>query len=135
MNQLYEMLEHDHEEVKQMFKEAINNNDTSKFSQIKKELQIHFEGEEKYFYPRAKKVDKELVEHGIEEHEEAKGMIRELDKLEKDDRQFMSKLKDAIEHHVQEEENKLFPETQKEISDSETTQIAKDIEEEKSKKM
>lgn len=138
MNKLYEMLEHDHEEVKQMFAESLKNNDTSKFSQIKKELMIHMEGEEKYYYPKAKKVDKELVEHGIEEHEEAKELIRELDRLGKNDGKFMpimKELKESVEHHVNEEENKLFPETEKELDDDENTKIAEKIEEEKSKKM
>lgn len=138
MNQLYELLEHDHREVKRMFKEAVEKEDTSKYNQIKKELEIHFEGEEKYFYPEAKKVDEELVQHGIKEHEEAKGMIKDLDKLDKGDTQFMTKLKelkDAVEHHIKDEEEKLFPETQKEISDNKSTEIAKKIEEEKSKSM
>ena len=135
---LYNMLEHDHKEVKSMFKEAVENEDTSKFGEIKKELQIHMMGEEKYYYPKAKKADKELVEHGIEEHEEAKGLIKELDKLGKNDGQFMPKLKElrkSVEHHVEEEENKLFPKSKKTLKDDEEKEIATKIEEEKSKMM
>ncbi|MGZ7119365.1 MAG: hemerythrin domain-containing protein [Methanobacterium sp.] len=135
---LYEMLEHDHEEVKGMFKEAVENKKPSKYGEIKKELQVHMKGEEDFYYPKAKKADKGLVEHGIEEHEEAKGLIRELDRLGENDGQFMPKLKelkDSVEHHVDEEENKLFPKSKDTLSDDEEEQIATKIEEEKSKMM
>ncbi|MGB9980098.1 hemerythrin domain-containing protein [Methanobacterium sp.] len=135
---LYDMLEHDHEEVKQMFQDALENEDTSKFQEIKKELEIHMKAEESYYYPKAKKADKELVEHGIEEHEEAKGLIKELDKLHGNSKEFMPKLKElkeSVEHHVEEEEGKLFPKTQKTLDDKEEKQIATKIEEEKSKMM
>ncbi|WP_414468513.1 hemerythrin domain-containing protein [Methanobacterium sp. ACI-7] len=137
-DKLYGMLEHDHEEVKQMFKDALQNEDTSKFREIKKELEIHMMGEERFYYPKAKKADKELVQHGIEEHEEAKGLIKELDQIPDDSSKFMSKLKElkeAVEHHVEEEEGKLFPKTQKTLDDNEEKQIATQIEEEKSKMM
>jgi len=135
---LYDMLVHDHEEVKGMFKEAMDKNDTSKFPQIKKELEVHMMGEEEFYYPKAKKVDNKLVKHGIEEHEEAKQLIRELDRMKKDDDQFMPKfkeLKDSVEYHVQEEESKLFPETKESLSDDDEKEAAQKIEEEKSKMM
>ena len=135
---LYEMLEHDHEEVKEMFKEAINNEDPSKYKEIKKELEVHMKGEEDFYYPKAKKADKDLVEHGIEEHDEAKSLIKELDRLGKNDGQFMHKLKelkDSVEHHVDEEEHKLFPKSKDTLSDNEEKKIAEKIEEEKSKMM
>jgi iron-sulfur cluster repair protein YtfE (RIC family) len=135
---LYEMLEHDHEEVKEMFKEAIENEDPSKYKEIKKELEVHMKGEEDFYYPKAKKADKDLVEHGIEEHEEAKSLIKELDRLGKNDGQFMPKLKelkDSVEHHVDEEEHKLFPKSRDTLSDNEEKEIAEKIEEEKSKMM
>lgn len=135
---LYEMLEHDHEEVKEMFKEAIENEDPSKYKEIKKELEVHMKGEEDFYYPKAKKADKDLVEHGIEEHEEAKSLIKELDRLGKNDGQFMPKLKelkDSVEHHVDEEEHKLFPKSKDTLSDNEEKKIAEKIEEEKSKIM
>jgi len=135
---LYDMLVHDHEEVKGMFKEAMDKNDTTKFPEIKKELEVHMMGEEEFYYPKAKKVDKKLVEHGIEEHEEAKQLIKELDRMDKKDSQFMSKLKelkDSVEHHVEEEESKLFPETKESLSDDDEKEAAQKIEEEKSKMM
>ncbi|MGF7119563.1 hemerythrin domain-containing protein [Methanobacterium oryzae] len=135
---LYGMLIHDHEEVKGLFQETISKNDTSKFPEIKKELEVHMMGEERFFYPKAKKVDKELVEHGIEEHEEAKQLLKELDKMDTGSSKWMSKfkeLKDAVEHHVDEEESKLFPETKRSLSDNEEKEAAQSIEKEKSKMM
>lgn len=135
---LYGMLIHDHKEVKSLFEETLKNSDPSKFSEIKKELEVHMMGEEKFYYPKAKKVDKELVEHGIEEHEEAKQLLKELDKMDTGSSKWMSKfqeLKNSVEHHVDEEESKLFPETKRSLSDNEEKEAAKSIEKEKSKMM
>ncbi|MDI6723312.1 MAG: hemerythrin domain-containing protein [Methanobacterium sp.] len=135
---LYGMLVHDHEEVKGLFEETISKNDTSKFPEIKKELEVHMMGEEKFYYPKAKKVDKKLVEHGIEEHEEAKQLLRELDKMDTGSSKWMSKfkeLKESVEHHVEEEEEKLFLETKESLSDNEEMEAAQNIEKEKSKMM
>lgn len=135
---LYRMLIHDHEEVKGLFQETISKNDTSKFPEIKKELEVHMMGEEKFYYPKAKKIDKELVEHGIEEHEEAKQLLKELDKIDTGSSKWMSKfkeLKESVEHHVDEEESKLFPESREGLSDNEEKVAAQKIEEVKSKMM
>jgi len=51
-------------------------------------------GEEKFYYPKAKKIDKKLVEHGIEEHEEAKQLLRELHKMDTGSSKWMSKFKE-----------------------------------------
>jgi iron-sulfur cluster repair protein YtfE (RIC family) len=135
---LYEMLEHDHEEVKNLFNEAIKNEDTSKYNEIKQELEVHMKGEEEYYYPKARKADEKLVEHGIEEHEEAKDLIKDINRLGENDTQFMPKLKelkDAVEHHIDEEEKKLFPKSKEVLADNEEKGIAEKIEEEKSKMM
>lgn len=80
----------------------------------------------------------DIVEHGIEEHEEAKGLLKELDKMDTGNSQWMPKfkeLKDSVEHHVEEEEEKLFPKTKKTLSDNEEKEAAQNIEKEKSKMM
>lgn len=135
---LYGMLIHDHEEVKGLFQETISKKDTSKFPEIKKELEVHMMGEEKFYYPKAKRVDKELVQHSIEEHEETKKLLKELDGMDKRTNQWMSKfkeLKEAVEHHVEEEESKLFPESREGLSDNEEKEAAQKIKEVKSKMM
>ena len=135
---LYGMLVHDHEEVKGLFKETMDNKNANQFPKIKKELEVHMTCEEKFFYPKAKKVDAELVQHGIEEHEEAKKLLKELNSMDKGSNQWMSKfkeLKEAVEHHVDEEESKLFPESREGLSDNEEKEAAQNIEKEKSKMM
>ena len=95
-------------------------------------------GEEKYFYPKAKKADQQLIQHGIEEHQEAKQLLSELENLKTDDTKWMSKfeeLKKSVEHHVQEEETKVFPKTKKALSNEEEQEAAQNIEKEKSKMM
>ena len=138
MLNLYDMLKQDHKNVKQMLDQTITNKDPSQFPKIKKELEVHMTGEEKFFYPKAKKADEKLIQHGIEEHEEAKQLLNELENLKTEDTKWMSKfkeLKDAVEHHVQEEETKVFPKTKQSLSDEEEKEAAQNIEQEKSKMM
>ncbi|MGB9978235.1 hemerythrin domain-containing protein [Methanobacterium sp.] len=135
---LYEMLEHDHAKVKQLFKEYIENEDISKYNEMKKELVVHMKGEEEFYYPKAKKADEDLVEHGIEEHEKVRSLIGALGQLGENDGEFMAKLRElkmAVEHHVDEEEHKLFPKSKDTLSDNEEKEIVEKIEEEKSKAM
>jgi hemerythrin-like domain-containing protein len=52
------------------------------------------------------------VLESLEEHSNVKAMLKKIDKIEGNDETFDAKiktLKELISHHVQEEENELFP--------------------------
>ena len=102
-NGLYETLEHDHEKVKRLFNEYIENEDISKFNEMKKELAVHMKSEEDFYYPKARKADESLVKHGIEEHKRIRNLIGALGQLGENDGEFMAKLRQlkmSVEHHV-----------------------------------
>ena len=135
-NGLYEMLEHDPEKVKMLFNEYIENEDVSKFNEMKRELAVHMKSEEDFYYPKARKADESLVKHGIEEHNGIRSLIGALGQLGASDGEFRAKLmelKMSVEHHVDEEEHKLFPESKDVLSDNEEKEIARMFEEKKSK--
>src|SRR6185437_8341022 len=77
-------------------------------------LLIHMHIEEAILYPAALEALKEdaLVDEAIVEHKAAKDLIRHLGETQDDAAMFDAKTKvlsEQIRHHVDEEENKLFP--------------------------
>jgi hypothetical protein len=76
---------------------------------ICQELVIHTMLEEEIFYPALRgKVDQDLLEEAFVEHDSAKLLIREIEDSYADEAYYGAKvhvLKEAIEHHVEEEED------------------------------
>ncbi len=135
-NNVYELLKNDHDNIKGLLKEAIQNNDPSQFSKIQKEWESHMLGEEIYFYPAIRKEETFAVLERYEEHELGKKLIYELDKLDKDDEHWMPKmgvLQEIIELHINEEESEIFPKAKKLISKEKEKQILRQISDEKSR--
>jgi hypothetical protein len=107
----------DHQEVKSIFKQLIKSEDSSKRKELCGELQEeivpHMKAEEKAVYPRLmdKKRSKEHALEGLEEHHAAEMVLKELLALDPGDERFKAKatvLKEMIEHHIKEEEDKIF---------------------------
>lgn len=114
-----ELLKADHQVVADLFKD-VEGSDESKhaaiFKRIKAELDTHAHIEESIFYPKLKaEGKKELVDitlEGIEEHRQVKMFLKELDALSDTSEKFEPKLKvlmEDVEHHVEEEEETMFP--------------------------
>lgn len=111
------LLKADHDKFKKLF-EQVENTDESKhqmlFEKIKAELEVHTHIEEVILYPKMKEFKelKDIVLEGVEEHHQVKVLIREIDNLVGDSEKFEPKLKVIIEdteHHIEEEEEKMFP--------------------------
>jgi Hemerythrin HHE cation binding domain len=117
MNAL-ELLKQDHQEVKELFKEAEGaegKQKTEVFAKIKKALETHTRIEEGIFYPTMEKKEelKDMVLESLEEHKQVKTLLKEMDALVSDSEKFEPKLKvlqENVEHHAEEEEEgKMFP--------------------------
>src|SRR5438132_8341595 len=110
------LLKTQHQEVKGLFKRIEKAEEDDKqdlFEQLADALAVHANIEEKHFYPatRSARTD-ELLQEAVEEHLAAKRTIADLMEMSPGDAQFDAKctvLKEQIEHHVEEEENELFP--------------------------
>jgi hemerythrin superfamily protein len=118
MPSIVEILKNDHRLVESLFarlekapkgveREAI-------FDELSSEFDVHASAEETAVYPRLEKEPelKGLVEHSFEEHNVARELIMQAQRIEPSSEAFLAaikKLKGAIEHHVREEEEKLFP--------------------------
>jgi hemerythrin-like domain-containing protein len=139
---VYQLLKQDHEKAKQLFDKLGNTSDGAEktrerlFAQLKQELELHAEVEEKHFYPalRNNKETKDLVAEALEEHKEMKMALKDLDAAEKTDDSWAKKLaelKANVEHHVEEEETELFPLAQKVLDSTKAEEITQAVQKEK----
>jgi hemerythrin superfamily protein len=136
MNAL-EILKQDHQKVKGLFQAATKATDQTKrkdlFNQIDTELEIHAHIEETVFYPAIEDLEelKDMVAEALEEHQEAKKLLDELEQLGAESHDFGSKLQqliEAVEHHVQEEEGEMFPKIRELFDEDELEQLGKELE-------
>jgi iron-sulfur cluster repair protein YtfE (RIC family) len=87
-------------------------------SDLANDLAAHMAIEQTIFYPAAKKLDPEMVSEAYQEHAIAELALKRLLATESDDPTFKAKvtaLKELIEHHVEEEEEELFPKIEKKM--------------------
>lgn len=109
-------LEQDHRYVKQLMQRYLSTRDQQVKQQAGPEictaLELHSALEETVFYPRVQEVDTSLVDHCVDEHQEADQLVRQLRGLDagtQDYDDLMQQLHDAVMAHIQEEESQLFP--------------------------
>ncbi len=117
-----QMLVHDHRRVDQLYERlrsagAAGRADDQKqiAEEIIAELSVHATVEEQVLYPASRDALAEgdsLVDESLHEHQEMKEILADLDGAAPDDPGFsenFEKLMGELRHHVEEEENELFP--------------------------
>ena len=110
-----ELLKNDHRQVEKLFDGLMKSKgDVSLFKELDQALTVHAEIEEKIFYPAAKNVEptRDLVLESIEEHKQIKMVLGDLEQTDKSTDEWragLKVLKEDVMHHVEEEENELFP--------------------------
>lgn len=129
MESIYDILSSEHRQVADLLQQAMLDGSKETFFKIKAKTDPHLLGEEKFFYPvlQQKEELSDLVNHAFEEHNQIKSISSELESMNAGDQNWSSKVKelnDAVTHHVQEEENKVFPKAQKSITQDKAQQIA-----------
>jgi len=115
------LLKRDHRAVEEMFDDFEELDDqTAKgklAQQICTALKVHTQLEEEIFYPAARQAigDDDLLDEALVEHAGAKHLIAEIEKMKPGDDLFDAKvtvLGEQIRHHVEEEEEELFPDVE-----------------------
>lgn len=112
------ILKNDHDRVKQLFEDFAGADAQRKPAiarTICQELKVHAQIEEEILYPTARNAidEVDLVDEAVEEHAEAKQLIAEIEAAGSDAREIdgrVEELREAIDHHVEEEETEMFPE-------------------------
>lgn len=135
-----EVLIKDHDKVKALFAQIEQGATPTKaktlFNQIYHELSIHAVIEEQVFYPALAKYKQfsSLLKDAYKEHAEVKrqlGEIASLDSASSDWQEKVMKLKGDIEHHVKDEEEKLFPKVRETVDAKVLTELGKELKEAK----
>jgi Hemerythrin HHE cation binding domain len=115
------MLIADHKKVRKLFSEFkrlhVEGSDEAKSAvvqQVCNELIIHAEIEAEIFYPAVRKAikDSDLMDEVLVEHAEATNLIAQLQDMHGEYELYDAKvtvLAEQIEHHVRDEEGKMFP--------------------------
>jgi Hemerythrin HHE cation binding domain len=117
---LFELLKTDHRRVKELFSQFEKADKQTKIGiaeEILIQLEIHTAIEEELVYPAIRDAidNEDLVDEAKEEHHVAKLLIKELRKMKAGEDDFATKfkvLKEIIHHHVEEEEQEMFPQTE-----------------------
>ncbi|HXF78510.1 MAG TPA: hemerythrin domain-containing protein [Usitatibacter sp.] len=117
-----ELLTNDHRNVEDLFSryedEKDGDEDTRRqlAQKICAELKVHTQVEEELFYPFLREAleddDMDLVEEAQVEHNGARDLIEQIEAAGEIDAEYNAKVKvlgEYVKHHVNEEENEVFP--------------------------
>lgn len=132
---IIDLLKQDHEKARYLFDklQKSGRRETATlqklFSQLEEELQIHMEGEERFFYTALEQHEeaREKVLEAYEEHQVAKTLLGTFNSLAVDDERWGAKLRvlnEVIEHHLQEEEKEIFKLARKELERNQLIEMA-----------
>ena len=103
------------------------------FEELKAELSAHETAEERCFYVPLMQHDEsvDLSRHAIAEHHEMDEMVEHLEQLDPHAAEWQEccrKLCDKIGHHLQEEEQKFFPQAGEVLGEEQKLALARDYE-------
>jgi hemerythrin superfamily protein len=138
----FELLKADHRKVEQLFTQLESASGKGKlevFAQIKTELELHTHIEEKVFYPALEEPEEthDLALEAYEEHAVVKDLLKQLGRARTANDEWEAKakvLQENVEHHVEEEENELFPKAESALGEEELEELGDLMEAEKARK-
>jgi len=129
-----QLLTEDHDHVKKMLEElddtterAIKTREQT-FAELQSELEVHEAIEEEIFYPALKEHSKtrDIALEGYEEHHVVDTVIAEMGDVPVSDETWTAKfavMKENLEHHIEEEEQDMFPKARKVFDQQELDQL------------
>jgi predicted regulator of amino acid metabolism with ACT domain len=133
---IFEALRQEHEIQRHLVAKLVETHgDTEErkkiFEQLKHELKIHANAEERHFYiPLIKKdLTQEKARHSVAEHHEMDELIEQLEDTEMDASNWLKiakELEHKVIHHLDEEEQEVFQMAGKALTDNQKTSLAED---------
>jgi iron-sulfur cluster repair protein YtfE (RIC family) len=137
MPTIFEALKRDHRKVRdELRKISATTSRATKtrqrlFSQIESELEVHTRFEEQVFYPKVRKVPGLMgkISEALHEHDEAKTMLDKLSRMDKTSKEFdetLKELRQALDHHIKEEEQEMFPKAREGIARDDAEAMAEE---------
>jgi hemerythrin-like domain-containing protein len=124
------LLESQHRKVEALFKKLENgrSDPVTVLEELANSLAAHMAIEQEIFYPKVKEIDSDVINESFEEHAVAELALKRLLMTDPEEEAFMARvttLKELIEHHVEEEEQELFPAVEKKVDEDELNQLGK----------
>lgn len=124
------LLERQHRKVEALFKklESGRSDPGPVLEELANSLAAHMAIEQDIFYPAIREVDSDMVNESYEEHSLAEVALKRLLATDPEDEAFQARvtaLKELIEHHVEEEEQELFPEVAKALGEDTLNTLGK----------
>ncbi|PZU15156.1 MAG: hemerythrin [Sphingobium sp.] len=126
---IFDRLKQDHDQHRQLFAKMDEAKDDADrleklFDQFKVEVKAHAAAEEETLYATmlAKPDLREDAQHSVSEHKEIEDYLEEMEdqKFNGDEwRKTFAQLKKRYLHHIEEEEEEMFPDAAKDLSDKE----------------
>lgn len=142
---IFEDLKADHNRHREMLAklgETVGDSDERKalFEALRKELQAHAAAEEESLYATmlANPDLRDDARHSVSEHKEIDDFLGELIDIEMSSGAWLTKFKAMRErylHHIEEEEDEMFPSAEKTLDDQTERKIAKVFEARKPKEL
>jgi hemerythrin superfamily protein len=135
---IFEHLKEEHDKVKGLFSQMTEKGrDDRLLEQLMAELDGHMDAEEEVVYMHFEQEEPTRIKvlEGYEEHRAARRTLAELQRTD-DDEKWEAKLKvlsEMIQHHVEEEEEAMFPEARKLIDQQQAEDMLRRFEEQKEK--
>ena len=136
MGDVTEMLETDHREAEDLFAKIKSTNGAARAGLVSKladALKLHMQVEESIVYPAiANLVDggDEMVDEARTEHEGARKVLADVEKLSPNEPGFdgaLEMLEAGISHHVEEEEDEVFPKFRESVSAEELNDLGEKV--------
>lgn len=130
--QIYDTLKKEHQELRQLLDRLITageeNTRSELISQVRDALVPHARAEEAVFYNSLREFDraKEKIGHSFKEHMKAETLLRTMqvkEKIAANWEKSARDLKEAIEHHIAEEEGEIFGYARQFFTEQEATMM------------
>lgn len=129
------LIEADHRKVEQLFEQAEKASGKQlydSFGNLYTELNLHARAEELSIYPAMQeyKETKKFIEEAEAEHEQAEVLLEQMKQMKLDDpafRNMLQELKAAVQHHVEEEENEVFPAVRKCMDEQQLMELGQEF--------
>lgn len=128
-----ELLEQQHREVEQIFDmlQKDEGDRAEALRELASKLAAHMRIEEEIFYPRSREIAQDMILESLEEHTLAAFALKRLAEIDPQHESFQAKLKalqDIVLHHVEEEENEVFPRVEGAIGERELSEMGEELE-------
>lgn len=131
---IFEALRQEHEIQRHLIDKLIKTEGKTEdrkklFENLKHELKIHEDAEERHFYiPLMKKdMTQEKARHSVAEHHEMDELVEQMEDIEMDASNWLKVAKDLehqLIHHLEEEEHEVFQMAGKVLTDKQKTDLA-----------